>query len=166
MPMINDLFQSLELWISREIPMLDHLIQFIELWVPREIWMGLIIFSFIAFVGTLIAIPAILIRLPPDYFQNNGNRKWFANHHPIIRTTGLVIKNGLGVIFIVAGIAMLVLPGQGLLTILLGIVFLDFPGKNRLEQKLIQQPAIFKAINTLRKKANKPPFVVNIHTPT
>lgn len=146
--------------------MIDQIIQFAESWVPREVWIGMITFSLVAFVGTLIAIPAILIRLPPDYFQNHGNRKWFAHHHPIIRVIGLMVKNGLGLIFLVAGIAMLVLPGQGLLTMLLGILFLDFPGKNRLEQKLIRQPHILKAINTLREKADKPPFVFNEHTPT
>ena len=146
--------------------MIDHMIQFAESLVPREVWIGMITFSLIAFVGTLIAIPAILIRLPQDYFQNHGHRKWFANHHPVIRTIGLMMKNGLGLIFLVAGIAMLVLPGQGLLTMLLGILFLDFPGKDRLEQKLIRQPHILKAVNTLREKADKPPFVFNENTPT
>jgi hypothetical protein len=139
--------------------MIDQLIQFVESWVPREVWISMITFSLIAFVGTLIAIPAILIRLPADYFRDHGNRKWFANHHPVIRTMGLIIKNVLGLIFLLAGLAMLVLPGQGLLTMLLGILFLDFPGKSRLEQKLIRQPQILKAINTLREKAHKPPFV-------
>ncbi|MDH5574568.1 MAG: PGPGW domain-containing protein [Nitrospirota bacterium] len=142
------------------------MIQFAESLVPREVWISMITFSLLAFVGTLIAIPAILIRLPQDYFQNHGHRKWFANHHPVIRTIGLMVKNGLGLIFLVAGIAMLVLPGQGLLTMLLGILFLDFPGKDRLEQKLIRQPHILKAVNTLREKADKPPFVFNENTPT
>ena len=146
--------------------MIDHMIQLAESLVPREIWIGMITFSFIAFVGTLIAIPAILIRLPPDYFKNHGNRKWFANHHPIIRAMGLMVKNGLGLIFLVAGIAMLVLPGQGLLTMLLGILFLDFPGKHRVEQKLIQQPQILNVINSLREKAGKLPFVFHENTPT
>ena len=146
--------------------MIDQVIQFAESWVPREVWIGIISFSLIAFVGTLIAIPAILIRLPQDYFQNHGHRKWFANHHPVIRSIGLMVKNGLGLIFLLAGIAMLVLPGQGLLTMLLGILFLDFPGKDRLEQKLIRQPHILKAINTLREKADKPPFVFNENSPT
>jgi hypothetical protein len=146
--------------------MIDHIIQFAESWVPAEIWIGMIGFSLIAFVGTLIAIPAILIRLPSDYFQNHGHRKWFANHHPIIRAIGLTVKNALGLIFLLAGIAMLVLPGQGLLTMLLGILFLDFPGKDRLEQKLIRQPHILKAINALREKADKPPFVFNENSPT
>jgi len=145
--------------------MIEQLIQFVESWIPREVWIGLITFSLFAFVGTLIAIPAILIRLPPDYFQNHGHRKWFANHHPVIRTIGLMVKNGVGLVFLLAGIAMLVLPGQGLLTMLLGILFLDFPGKDRLEQKLIRQPQILKAVNSLREKANQPPFVFNENTP-
>ncbi len=146
--------------------MIDQLIQYAETWVPREIWIGMITFSLIAFVGTLIAIPAILIRLPPDYFDNHGHHKWFANHHPIIRTLGLMVKNGLGLIFLVAGIAMLVLPGQGILTMVLGILFLDFPGKHRVEQKLIRQPQILNAINSLRKKAGKLPFVFHEQSPT
>jgi hypothetical protein len=122
-------------------------------------WVGLIMFSVIAFVGTLIAIPAILIRLPPNYFKNHHHKPWFANHHPVIRTLGLLIKNLAGIIFLLAGIAMLFLPGQGLLTMLLGILFIDFPGKHRLEQKLIQHPQVLKAINAFREKSGKPPFI-------
>ena len=121
-------------------------------------WVGLIVFSVIAFVGTLIAIPAILIRLPPDYFKNHHHKPWFANHHPVIRTLGLFTKNIVGIIFLLAGIAMLFLPGQGLLTMLLGVLFIDFPGKHRLEQKLIQHPQILKAINAFRENSGKPPF--------
>ncbi|HNO75542.1 MAG TPA: PGPGW domain-containing protein [Nitrosomonas mobilis] len=146
--------------------MIDQIIQFAESWVPQETWIGMITFSFIFFIGTLIAIPALLIRMPPDYFNHNGKRKWFANNHPIIRIIGLMLKNGLGLIFLMAGIAMLVLPGQGLLSMLLGILFLDFPGKHRVEQKLIQQPQILNTINAMRKKYGKPPFVFHDKTPT
>jgi len=138
--------------------MIEQFIQFIESWISREVWVGLIGFSVIAFIGTLIAIPAILIRLPPDYFQNHHHKPWFANHHPIIRSFGILVKNIVGFIFLLAGIAMLVLPGQGLLTMLLGILFIDFPGKHRLEKKLIQHPQVLKAINAMRGKAGKPPF--------
>ena len=138
--------------------MIDQFIQFAESWISKEMWVGLIVFSVIAFVGTLIAIPAILIRLPPDYFKNHHHKPWFANHHPVIRTLGLLIKNLAGIIFLLAGIAMLFLPGQGLLTMLLGILFIDFPGKHRLEQKLIQHPQVLKAINAFREKSGKPPF--------
>ncbi len=137
---------------------MTELIHELETWIPREVWIGLIGFSVLAFLGTLVAIPAILIRLPPDYFQHHHYKPWFANHHPVIRSIGLTIKNIVGIIFLLAGIAMLVLPGQGLLTMLLGIVFIDFPGKHRIEQKLIRHPQVLKAINALRAKAGKPPF--------
>ena len=139
--------------------MIDQFIAFTETRVSKEMWVGLITFSVIAFVGTLIAIPAILVRLPADYFQNHHHQPWFANHHPIVRTLGLLAKNLVGLIFLFAGIAMLFLPGQGLLTMLLGILFIDFPGKHRLERKLIQHPKILKAINAFREKAGKPPFI-------
>lgn len=139
--------------------MIDQFIQFAESWISKEMWVGLIAFSVIAFVGTLIAIPAILIRLPPDYFQNHHHKTWFANHHPVVRTLGLLVKNLVGIVFLLAGLAMLFLPGQGLLTMLLGILFIDFPGKHRLEKKLIQNPKILHTINTFRKKAGKPPFM-------
>ena len=138
--------------------MIESFIQFLETWISREVWIGLVGFSILAFIGTLIAIPAILIRLPPDYFQNHHHKPWFANHHPIVRSLGLLAKNIVGVIFLLAGIAMLVLPGQGLLTIMLGVLFIDFPGKHRIETKLIQNPHILKVINALRKKSDKPPF--------
>ncbi len=138
--------------------MIDQFIQFAETWISKEMWVGLIAFSVIAFVGTLIAIPAILIRLPPDYFKNHHHKPWFANHHPVVRTLGLLVKNLVGIVFLLAGIAMLFLPGQGLLTMLLGILFIDFPGKQGLEKKLIQHPKILHAINAFREKAGKPAF--------
>jgi hypothetical protein len=138
--------------------MIDQFLQFAQTWISQEMWVGLIVFSVIAFVGTLIAIPAILIRLPPDYFKNHHHKPWFANQHPVLRTLGLLTKNIMGIIFLLAGIAMLFLPGQGLLTMLLGVLFIDFPGKHRLEQKLIQHPQILKAINAFREKSGKPPF--------
>ena len=141
--------------------MVDQFIQHAESWISKEVWVGLIIFSVLAFVGTLIAIPAILIRLPHDYFQNHHHKPWFANHHPVVRTLGLLVKNIVGIIFLLAGIAMLFLPGQGLLTMLLGVLFIDFPGKHRLETRLIQHPKILRAINAFREKAGKPPFAFN-----
>ena len=65
----------------------------------------------------------------------------------------ILAKNLLGVVFILLGIALLVLPGQGLLTILIGLILLDFPGKYAAERWIIQQPAMFNAINWIRKKA-------------
>jgi hypothetical protein len=87
------------------------------------------------------------------------------DHHPILRHVGLAIKNVVGTIFLVAGFAMLFLPGQGLLTMVIGISLIDFPGKRKIEKRLVSQPTIFQAINALREKFGKPPFILS-DTPT
>lgn len=120
------------------------------------LWLAL--FSFISFVGTLIAIPFILVRLPADYFSQRHPRSWMRNHHPVLRLMGHLAKNIIGVIFLLAGFAMLFLPGQGILTMLIGVSLMDFPGKRRLERKLISQPTVLSAINAMRQKFGKPPL--------
>jgi hypothetical protein len=62
----------------------------------------------------------------------------------------------------VAGIAMLVLPGQGVLTMLLGVMLMNFPGKYELERQIIQQPTILKALNWMRRRANRPDLIVEL----
>ena len=128
--------------------------------VPAETLIILGITSLIVFVGTLVAIPFILIRLPPDYFDVRTKRTWMRDQHPALRVIGLVIKDIVGLVFVLAGLAMLVLPGQGLLTILIGISLLDFPGKRRLEARIVGHPTVLNAINSLRAKFGKRPLVI------
>ena len=64
----------------------------------------------------------------------------------------------MGLLFIIAGVLMTVLPGQGLLTILIGMMLVNFPGKYRLEQALIKQDLISQPLNSLRRKARRKPF--------
>ena len=116
------------------------------------------VISIIMFVGTIVAIPIILNRLPVNYFQHDLEHKWMEDYHPIFRNIGLVVKNTVGLIFLLAGIAMLVLPGQGILTMVIGVSLLDFPGKRKLEHKLLTQAMVFQAINSIRAKCSKPPF--------
>jgi len=89
---------------------------------------------------------------------HRDHEETLAGHHPAIRWTGLVLKNVVGVLLILAGIAMLVLPGQGLLTIVLGIMMLNFPGKRALELRLIRFPGVLRAINHLRARNQRPPL--------
>lgn len=116
------------------------------------------VISIIMFVGTIVAIPIILNKLPANYFQHDLEHKWMEDYHPIFRNIGFIVKNTVGLIFLLAGMAMLVLPGQGLLTIVIGVSLLDFPGKRKLEHKLLTQPMIFQAMNSIRTKCSKPPF--------
>lgn len=126
----------------------------------KDVLIGLTIASVIFFVGTLIAIPFILVRLPPHYFDERHPRLWMPERHPALRLVGLIAKNAVGIVFLAVGIALLFLPGQGILTILLGISLMDFPGKRYCERKIVGQPTVLKAINALRAKYDKPPLTV------
>lgn len=140
--------------------MMDGLLEKLQAIIPIQVLVGLTVTSVVGFIGSLIAIPLILVRLPPDYFDTRVPRHWMKDHHPVLRLIGLMAKNVIGVIFLLAGFAMLFLPGQGILTILIGVSLVDFPGKQRLEAKLIGQRTVLSAINTMRKRFHKPPLML------
>ncbi|MBN2333762.1 MAG: hypothetical protein JXO49_12020 [Deltaproteobacteria bacterium] len=113
--------------------------------------------SAISFVGTLIIVPALLVRMPADYFARH--RPYYRGHHPVVHWAILIGKNLFGITFLLAGLVMLFVPGQGILTILIGITLLNFPGKRRLEQRFIRLPKVHLAINHLRQRAGRPPLL-------
>jgi hypothetical protein len=139
---------------------MDGLVTTIEQWIPVDVLIGLTAVSVIGFIGSLIAIPLILVRLPADYFDTRTPRHWMKDHHPVLRLSGLVIKNAVGIVFLLAGFAMLFLPGQGVLTMLIGISLMDFPGKRQLEAKMVGQPTLLGVINNMRRKFDKPPLTL------
>ncbi len=125
---------------------------------PEEALLVIAVASAAMFVGTILLIPLIVLRLPAEYFLRDETRVWMAGYHPALRGAGLVVKNIAGLIFLLAGIAMLVLPGQGLLTMVIGVSLLDFPGKRRVEHRLLTKPMVFQAMNLIRQKFGKPAF--------
>ena len=115
--------------------------------------------SLVTFLASLILIPAIVVRIPADYFAHPVRpRSRFADQHPAIRLTVRIAKNVLGGLFILAGIAMLVLPGQGLLTMLIGFLMLDGPGKYPFEKWLIARRFVRRPINWLRARSGHEPL--------
>ena len=138
-------------------PMIDA----IWIWAGSHEWLmaGVTLASLAMFLGSLLALPFLVARLPADYFADphrHANR--LRQFHPLFYVAALVLKNLLGWVLILAGIAMLVLPGQGLVTILIGLVLSDFPGKFALERRLACTPAIFNALNWLRRRAGHGPL--------
>jgi hypothetical protein len=103
-------------------------------------------------------LPVIVLRLPADYFASSRDRQ------PPPRTAIAWLlwlgKNLLGVLFVLAGIAMLLLPGQGLLTILIGLMLINFPGKRALERRIVGRPSILKLLNGMRARRALPPLIV------
>jgi hypothetical protein len=108
---------------------------------------------------TIIAIPVMAVRIPEDYFMHHHrHRRGWHPQHPVLRFLYLLFKNFSGVIFILAGLGMLVFPGQGLITMVIGLMLLDFPGKYAIERWVIELPVILYAINRIRIKAHHPPL--------
>jgi hypothetical protein len=122
-------------------------------------WLG--IGSAVMFFGSMLALPYLAARIPADYFTNDKRPPSpLAAKYPALRIPLAILRNLLGIIILLAGIAMLVLPGQGILSILLGIMLINFPGKYRLERWFIRKPKVNKAINWLRRKSNREPLQV------
>ncbi|MDM7322970.1 MAG: PGPGW domain-containing protein [Gammaproteobacteria bacterium] len=125
---------------------------------PRIV-IGLSVFSLLMFIGTLLALPWLITRIPPDYFAPpHRKRSRFAKTHPLLRWDLLILRNLIGLLLLLAGILMLFMPGQGLLTILVGLILMNYPGKYRLERWLNQRPALLRAINALRVKRGAKPL--------
>ncbi|MCZ6874823.1 MAG: hypothetical protein O7G88_15055 [bacterium] len=119
------------------------------------------VLSGVTFVGTLIVIPILVIRIPAHYFIYDEHWHLPEQRSPItIRLLGLICKNLLGLVFVLAGLIMLVLPGQGIITILIGLMLMNFPGKRTLERRLVQQPTVLRVLNWMRAKADQPPLIV------
>ena len=117
--------------------------------------------SLIVFIISLTIIPWMVIKIPTNYFQRQYRSKvYYGNKYLAITKFLTGIKNILGLLLIVLGVIMLVLPGQGILTILMGLFLMDFPGKYRLERKLVSMPKVLNSLNWIRTKANKAPLII------
>lgn len=120
-------------------------------------WLGLV--SLLTFFGSLIAIPWVIARLPTDFFIRH--RELVAERHeryPALAVIIFLVRNTVGLLLLLAGIAMLVLPGQGIITMVIGISFMDFPWKQRLVDNLVRRPRVVQLLNWIRRKEKKPPF--------
>ncbi|MDA0587691.1 MAG: hypothetical protein O2820_05240 [Planctomycetota bacterium] len=106
-------------------------------------------------LGALFA-PAVIARIPADYFVRETRVETRSWH--ILRIVTRIGKNLLGVLLLVAGILMLILPGQGILTIFAALMLLEFPGKRRLELAIIRQRIVLKAVQWLRQRAGRDPL--------
>lgn len=111
-------------------------------------------------VATVVLLPFLVVRIPVDYFRHRRRQRDYAgDRHPLVHHGIVVLKNALGAVLVLAGIAMLLLPGQGLLTLLIGLMLTDFPGKYAVEKRIVGQPGVLRAINWLRQRAGHPPVL-------
>ncbi|MFO8084198.1 MAG: PGPGW domain-containing protein [Desulfobacterales bacterium] len=134
-------------------------------WVQQNKSLLLWIFgigSIVTFLGALVGVPYLVVRIPTDYFSCHRHRHEILSNLPtVLHVFVWTAKNIIGFIFVLAGIAMLFLPGQGVLTILMGILLMSFPGKFRLACWIVSRSPVRKSINWIRKHAKKDPIILD-----
>ena len=119
----------------------------------------------LTFIGSLIALPILVARLPADYFScpATSTPPWRGDH-PARSTMLSIGRNLLGLILVIGGIGMLFLPGQGLLTLAIGLLMMDFPRKRAFQAWVLSWKPVQNGINWLRRKANRPEFELTTAT--
>ena len=111
----------------------------------------------VLFVGSIMFVTWAVVQIPEDYFKTTTHRPTlWASYNPVLRAALIVAKNLLGLILVVVGIALLILPVQGLLTMVIGLLMLDVPGKFRFERWLLSHTFVLRPVNWLRAKMHKP----------
>lgn len=108
-------------------------------------------------MGSVVVIPAVIAFLPRDYFRSSARP--LGELGPL-RLLGRLLKNLLGLLFLLAGFAMLFIPGQGILTSILGLSLIDFPGKRHLELRLLRAPRVQRMIQWCRRKTGREPLEI------
>lgn len=117
--------------------------------------------SVFMFIASLVVLPIVIVRIPADYFTRETRpRSWWDDRATWVRVLVLFVKNGIGVVLLLSGLAMLVLPGQGLLAIAAGLMLVNFPGKYRLQRWLVSKKRVHRPMNWLRKRAGKLPLSI------
>lgn len=110
-------------------------------------------------VLVVVLLPLFVLQLPTDYFV--ASRKELRAERTPLGWVWRILRNALGLFFVLAGGAMLVLPGQGVLTILIGLLLLEFPGKRALERRIVARPGVKAFLDRIRARRGVPPLEVD-----
>ena len=116
--------------------------------------------SLVMLAITLVALPVAVARMPADYFVSARRDRAYAAGRPLLNAVIAIVKNAVGIVIIIVGLALLILPGQGIITILIGVSLTNFPGKFAIERWMARQPGVSHTLNWIRAKFGKPPFAV------
>lgn len=122
-------------------------------------WLALA--SFVLFLAGLFAVRAWAVHLPADFFSPQREREALMRRSSASGFLIMVLRNLLGLMLVLVGVAMLILPGPGVLAVVVGILAMDFPGKMHLARWLVSRPAVLVSINFLRKRAGRKPLILD-----
>lgn len=115
-------------------------------------------------VGTLVVSTLLALifatQIPDDYFleHQTSAMERLRQRGFIVWLLVLILRQLLGLLLFMFGLATLVLPGQGLLTLFAALCVLEYPGKRTIIHRLVSQRHIQRALNGLRRRAGKSPL--------
>jgi len=116
----------------------------------RGAFFALSLGSTVLTLGLVALAPWVMLRLPADHFvrpQRGGS--------PLRRGARFTA----GLLLLLLGAAMLVLPGQGVLTMLVGVSLLGLPIERAIARFMLRRPGVARTLNLVRTRAGRPPFV-------
>ena len=100
--------------------------------------------SILILIFSIIGLGWFISQIPEDYFVHEKRQADNWNKYSSeTRVVIIIVKNVIGIVMLISGLFLLVLPGQGILTMIIGILLIDYPGKFKLEQKIISIPLCF-----------------------
>jgi hypothetical protein len=129
-------------------------------WLPTispTLVIGLTAFSVLSLVIVGGIVARMVKHLPSDYFLDNYVP-------PERHVAMLVLRNVVGGVLLIAGIAMLVLPGQGMLTMLAALLLMDFPGKTGVARWMMRRKRVRRVVERMRRRAGEEPFALEAST--
>ncbi len=116
--------------------------------------------SVILLLGSVVATPWVVSRLPEDYLLQ---RQRPAVARSALNTIAQALRTLIGVLLILLGLTMLIIPGPGLVTLLVGISIARFPGKHRLLRYVASREAVYGSLNWMRQRHQKPLLLHPFH---
>jgi hypothetical protein len=128
-------------------------------WVSEHqavVWTVLAGLSVAMIAGSMIALPIVIARIPADYFLHRKPVFPRGKNGGAPAVVLVLLRNLAGLVLVIAGIALLVLPGQGVLTILAGSLLLDYPKKRDLELWFLRRSAVRRGVTWIRRKTGRP----------
>lgn len=124
--------------------------------VPAWVWGTVSVASLLLSVAGVLAVPWMVRRMPVDWFSRDAVGLRERLQQAPVPT---VLRNGLGLLLIGLGIALLFLPGQGVLTIVLGVVLTDLPLRDRGLRWVGRRPKLAATLQKWRRSGGVPKLI-------
>jgi len=128
-----------------------------RLWAEHaDLFAWFSVVSLLMLVGSVLLVPWLVLRAPHDVFVRDVSPN--GSMRSVSGFLLWVVRNTVGVVLLLGGLLMLILPGQGLLTMVAALCLLDIPRKRQLLRRIVARPPVWRALGWIRSRAGKSPF--------